>query len=207
MGRHTAPALAALLLLAASPAPPFEGSPVMAPAYARNDSLHAYTFVVNVAMVMRHFPWLHFHMEGEGTYERGRRYAVHFDKMPWFAPQQRDVDLSMLDPSMWPQAYSVAVTGTHGDDTIFTLHALDDDSLEQALVTMSPIAGTERVEATYRDGTRIAMNVASEDSQGYLLPAKIAAQIYYPRMPLSADAEFTNYVVVPSASASPSPSP
>jgi hypothetical protein len=195
MERRAAPVLATFLLLALAPQSPPEGSPVITSAYARNDSLQSYTFEVNVAMAMRHFPWLHFHIQGDGVYERGHRYVVHFTKMPFFAPQPRDVDLSMLDPAMWPQIYAVETAGTDGSDTIFTLHAIKDDSLEEARVTMSPLDGTERVEASYRDGTRIAMTVASSDSDGYLLPSKITAQIDYGLTPLSADADFTHYVV------------
>ncbi|HTA37573.1 MAG TPA: hypothetical protein VK760_00785 [Candidatus Acidoferrales bacterium] len=195
MERRTAVVLAAFTLLAVAPQSPPGDSPVIAAAYARNESLKNYTFEVNVAMAMRHFPWLHFHIQGDGVYDRGRRYVVHFTKMPFFAPQPRDVDLSMLDPAMWPQLYTVASATTDGSDAIFTLHAIDDDSLQEARVTMSPIDGTERVEATYRDGTHIAMTVASKDSDGYLLPAKITASIDYGRTPLSADADFTNYVV------------
>jgi hypothetical protein len=195
MERRTAIVLAAFLLLAVAPQSPPEDSPVIAAAYARNDSLESYTFEVDVAMAMRHFPWLHFHIQGDGVYERGRRYVVHFTKMPFFAPQPRDVDLSMLDPAMWPQIYTVETAGVDGGDAIFTLHAIKDDSLEEARVTMSPVDGTERVEATYRDGTRIAMTVASNDSDGYLLPSKITAQIDYGHTPLSADADFTRYVV------------
>ena len=146
-------------------------------------------------MAMQHFPWLHFHIRGDGVYERGHRYVVHFTKMPFFAPQPRDVDLSMLDPAMWPGLYTVESEDDTGGVAVFTLHANKDDSLESARVTMSPLDGTERVEATYRDGTRIAMTVASNDSGGYLLPSKITAQIDYGRTPLSAAADFTHYVV------------
>jgi hypothetical protein len=194
MERRTA-ILLAFLLLADAPQSPPEGSPVITAAYARNASLIGYTFEVSVAMAMRHFPWLHFHIQGDGVYERGRRYVVHFTKMPFFAPQPRDVDLSMLDPAMWPGLYTVENAGEDRGDAIFTLRAIKDDSLEQARVTMSPVDGTERVEATYRDGTHIAMTVASTDTDGYLLPAKITASIDYGRTPLSADADFSNYVV------------
>jgi hypothetical protein len=195
MERRTVTVLAAFLLLAVAPQSPTEGSPVIAAAYSRNDTLQSYTFEVDVAMAMRHFPWLHFHIEGDGVYERGRRYVVHFTKMPFFAPQPRDVDLSMLDPAMWPSMYTVETTGEDGGDAVFTLHAIKDDSLDEARVTMSPLDGTERVVAMYHDGTRIAMSVASNDSAGYLLPAKITAQIDYGGTPLSADADFTHYVV------------
>jgi hypothetical protein len=195
MEHRTVTLLAALLLLAVAPQPPLEGSRVIAAAYARNDSLQNYTFEVDVAMAMRHFPWLHFHIQGDGIYDRGRRYVVHFTKMPFFAPQPRDVDLSMLDPAMWPGLYTVATADESGGHTIFTLHAVKDDSLEQARVTMSPLDGTEAVDATYSDGTHIAMTVASNDSGGYLLPTKITAQIDYGRTPLSADADFTHYVL------------
>jgi hypothetical protein len=196
MERRTVTVLSAFLLLAVAPQPPPEGSPVIAAAYSRNDSLQSYTFEVDVAMAMRHFPWLHFHIQGDGVYERGRRYVVHFTKMPFFAPQPRDVDLSMLDPAMWPGLYTFeAAPSENGNDTIFTLHSIKDESLEEALVTMSPLAGTERVDATYHDGTHIAMTVASNDSDGYLLPTKITAKIDYGSTPLSADADFTHYVL------------
>ncbi len=195
MERRTVIVLAAFLLLADAPQSPPEGSPVIAAAYSRNDSLQSYTFEVDVAMAMRHFPWLHFHIEGDGVYERGRRYVVHFTKMPFFAPQPRDVDLSMLDPAMWPSIYTVESDADEGGNAVFTLHAIKDESLDEARVTMSPLDGTERVVATYRDGTRIAMSVASDDSAGYLLPTKITAQIDYGGTPLSAAADFTHYVV------------
>jgi hypothetical protein len=195
MERRTVTVLAAFLLLAVAPQSPPGDSPVIAAAYSRNDSLESYTFEVDVAMAMRHFPWLHFHIQGDGVYERGRRYVVHFTKMPFFAPQPRDVDLSMLDPAMWPSTYTVDAAHEDGNDAVFTLHAIKDDSLEAAIVTMSPLDGTERVDATYRDGTHIAMSVASNDSRGYLLPSKISAQIDYGRTPLSADADFSHYVV------------
>ena len=46
------------------------GPNVVAMAGARNHGLREYTFHVNVAMAMKHFPWLHFHMDGEGDYQR-----------------------------------------------------------------------------------------------------------------------------------------
>jgi len=157
--------------------------------------LRSYTFSVDVAMAMHHFPWLHFHMRGVGDYERGTRYVVHFTHMPWFAPHQNDIDLSMIDPQMWPQNYTEEVAGTRDGDTIYELHALKDANLARAQVAISPVNGTEWVDASYTDGTQIRMNVTSQPTDGFLLPSHISAEIGYPHMPLSANADFTDYAI------------
>ena len=186
----------ALLLPIANAAPTraMDGATVIAAAYGRNDSLRNYTFQMDVAMVMRHFPWLHFHMKGDGIYERGSRYEVHFSSMPWFASKvSHNVDLSMIDPSMWPKHYRYYEIAEQGGDTVFALQALTDNSLKAATVALNSTSGAHWVDANYSDGTHIHMNVNSNDLSGFLLPETLTATVDYPHMPLSADADFTQY--------------
>lgn len=192
-------ALALLLLssLAAAPAP--DGTVVIAQAYGRNQSLHAYTFHMNIAMAMRHFPWLHFRLNGDGVYERGERYSVHLTGGPPFvASKLHDVDLTMIDPMMWPGRYRFVEVGQQDADTIFSLEPVDSSTtLHDATVALSPSCGAQWVDVTYTDGTHIHMTVNSDDRLGYLLPESISATVDYPHMPVAADAQFDDYALPP----------
>jgi hypothetical protein len=171
------------------------GSAIVAQACARTESLRNYTFHADVAMTMRHFPWLHFHISGIGTYDRDTgRYGIHFTKMPWFASKIHDIDLSMIDPNLWSGHYSYQAIEQRGRDTVFSLHALDDDSIKVATVALDPASGdADWVDVTYSDGTHIHMNVGKSSVAGFELPANLTASVDYSKMPLSADASLTQY--------------
>lgn len=193
-------------------------APVIAAAYGRNDALQSYTFALNINMAMRTFPWLHFKMEGVGDYRRGDHYLVHITKKPRFASKMREIDLSMIDPTMWPGHYRYWRTGERDGDTIFLLEGLNKKSLlKSATVALNPASGAHSVDATYTDGMHVHMNVTSNQVFGFLLPTQLNADVEYPHMfPLSADASFSNYNITqpplapaapPTAAASDSPSP
>ncbi|HVA28862.1 MAG TPA: hypothetical protein VNF68_11820 [Candidatus Baltobacteraceae bacterium] len=169
---------------------------VIASAYGCNEALQSYTFKMDVAMAMRHFPWFHFHLKGEGIYERGIRYEVHFTSMPGFASRMpRDIDLSMIDPSMWPKRYRYYEIAQREGDTIFALQSLpaEAQSLKAATIALNPTFGAHWVDAEYSDGTHIHMNVSSNLIEGFLLPEALTASVDYPHMPLSANADFMQY--------------
>ncbi|MEO6834607.1 MAG: hypothetical protein ABI231_01695 [Candidatus Tumulicola sp.] len=170
-------------------------APVIAAAYGRNDALMSYTFQMDIAMAMRHFPWLHFRMQGLGDYRRGDRYVVHLTNAPPFASKVHDIDLSMIDPSMWPSHYRYEQIGIQDGDTLFALQGLQDASLKSATVALNPVSGAHWADATYSDGMHVHMIVSSNDVDGFLLPASLTAEVDYPHMPLSADASFTNYSI------------
>ncbi|HTU83458.1 MAG TPA: hypothetical protein VMF61_15120 [Candidatus Acidoferrales bacterium] len=170
------------------------GSSVLAE-YDLNAPLRSYTFHMDVAMSMRHFPWLHFHMNGDGVYQRGNQYRVTFTGGPPFMPQRHDVDLSILDPSMWPGRYRYAAAGQQNGDTIFALEDASNTQLKSGTVALNPSSGIRWVDATYDDGTHVHMTVTSNDALGYLLPSSIQATVDYPHMPVAADATFTNYTL------------
>jgi hypothetical protein len=154
----------------------------------------SYTFHMDVAMAMRHFPWLHFNMSGVGEYEPGQSYDVRFTKVPWFLPkQQSNIDLSMLDPLMWPSRFEYVETGQQNDTTLYELHSLKTTSLENAIVALGPKGGASWVNATYNDGTTIDMKVKCSNVNGFMLPAGLSAEIDEPHLALSADAAFEDY--------------
>ena len=153
-----------------------------------------YTFKLDVAMAMRHFPWLRFHMQGLGIYSAGVSYVVHFTSVPWFVPKSRhDFDLSMIDPLMWPKRYLFQQTGQHDGDTTFELHAIDDPGLRDATVTLGPGGLAREVQAAYSDGTTIDTHVSNSNINGFLLPVTMKADINEPHLALSASADFKDY--------------
>lgn len=192
-------------------------APVIAAAYGRNDSLQRYTFALNINMAMRTFPWLHFKMEGVGDYQRGDHYVVHITEKPSFASKMRDIDLSMIDPTMWPGHFRYWQTGEKDGDTVFLLEGLKKQSLlKSATVALNPVTGAHWVDANYSDGMHVHMTVTSNQVFGFLLPTQLSADVDYPHMfPLSAAASFSNYTitepplipVAPPVRATDSPSP
>lgn len=172
-------------------------APVIAAAYARNDSLQSYTFHVDINMAMRTFPWLHFKMEGNGDYRRGDRYVVHITKKPSFASKMHDIDLSLIDPSMWEDRYRHRQIGEKNGETVFALTPLKKNSdLQSADVALNPVSGADWVDASYTDGMHVHMTISSGNVGGFLLPTALNADVHYPHMfPLSAAASFSSYSI------------
>ncbi len=194
----TAASVGGLLAVLANSAPTGAsdtGAPVIGVASARNDALETFTFHVNIAMAMRHFPWLHFRMEGLGDYRRGDHYVVRLTKGPPFTTKLQEIDLSMIDPSLWPGRYRYTELPQRDGDSLFALQALRDPSLKAATVAVNPLSGPHWVDVTYTQGMHIHMVVNSSDVNGFLLPASLTADVDYPHMPLSANAAFTDYAI------------
>jgi len=187
--------LVASLLGGAPTATPDDSAAVLATAAMRNVGLQSFTFHADVAMAMRHFPWLHFHIEGTGDYKRNDHYVLTLGNGLPFASGVHQIDLSMIDPSMWPHRYRYRDAGEQNGDSIFTLAPITNLSLKTATVAVSPVSGAQWVDADYTDGTHIHMTVNSDDVQGFLLPATLSAEVDRPHMPLSADATFEDYAI------------
>jgi hypothetical protein len=197
-------------LLCNAPAAACNGSiaPAGAGSFGLNQSLPNFTFALDVALAMRHFPWLHFHMQGEGEYEEGAAYSVHFTSLPWFAPRpQHEVDLAMIDPAMWPTRFIYQQVGEKGGNTLFELHALDDPTLTDAVVGLGPKWCAREVQAAYNDGTRINMNIMYGMIGSFMLPATLTADINEPHLALSANGTFTDYTFGHKAVPAPPPTP
>jgi hypothetical protein len=185
-----AAAAAFFVFLTGAAAVPKDGQAMIA-TIARDKTLPNFTFHADVAVAMHHFPWLHFHLIGDGQYRRHGRYVVHFTQMPFFAKNVHDIDLSLLNPALWRKEYVVSERGISGQDTVFDLQARHDPSLKSAEVALNE-NGPDWVDATYADGTHIHMTVTATES-GFLLPTKLDCAIDVPHMPLSATADFTDY--------------
>ncbi|MGB6740589.1 MAG: hypothetical protein WBE59_09075 [Candidatus Cybelea sp.] len=167
----------------------------------RNHSLTGYTFHMNVALAMHHFPWLHFHISGIGQNVRGRRYIVRFTKMPFFARGFHTIDLSALDPSMWKSRYNVTGVTRRGSMTMFSLlprgtNRERQNQLRVAYVTLGATYATRSVVLYYRNGGSITLNLTPGSTSGYWLPASGVAQINMPGEALSAHATLTDYATV-----------
>lgn len=182
------------MLFFALVAPPVGFARVQSPSSSDSVAPPSYTFRLDVAMAMRHFPWFHFHMQGVGVYEPGVSYVVHFTSIPWFIPHSKqDADLSMIDPQMWAKRYTYDIIGQHGDETLYALHAINDQSLRDATVAVGPDGSARRVDATYSDGTHITTTLTSSNVDGFVLPVTMDADIDEPHIALSANADFKDY--------------
>ncbi len=186
--------LVASLVSGAPVGGPADGDGVLATVSTHNVGLESFTFHANVAMAMRHFPWLHFHVQGTGDYLRGDHYVLRLANLP-FSSGTHQIDLSMIDTGMWAHRYRYREIGEHDGDTLFALQSLHDSSLKSATVAVSPSSGPHWVDAAYADGTHIHMTVGTGDVQGFLLPATLDADVDRPHMPLSAAATFNDYVI------------
>ena len=184
----------------ALPAPSRADTSAGAACAARNPSLAEYTFDMNVAMRMRHFPWLGFHLAGSGRYVRGQSHVVDFTQLPFFAKGFNEVDLSPLDPCIWPRFYAVTSLGTRDGLTTFSLRPRradpqDKNRLVEALVTLDSSYATRNVVLHYENGS-ITIALTPGSILGYRLPADGEVSIDMPGRSLSAHADFTNYSIV-----------
>lgn len=181
----------------------------------RNPSLVQYTFNMNVAMRMRHFPWLRFSIAGTGQYVRGRSHIVRFTSMPFFAKGFHKVDLSPVDPCMWPSSYVVRLAEKSDGMTTFLLRPRqvdpkDKNPMVEAFVTLDQAYSTRKVVMYYTHGNiQLALTPAAVGE--YRLPTSADVSIDMPGQTLSAHADLTHYVITRQAvdlgTAAGSPSP
>jgi len=165
----------------------------------RNPSLKAYSFHVSVAMRMQTFPWMRFHLDGAGDYERGERYEIQFTRVPFFAKDFTKVDLSALDPTMWEKQFFVQLVQEKDGMTTFELRPRKIDPTEQnplvvAQVILDANHSTRDVVMQYASG-EIHMSLNPTETQGFRLPESIDVDIKMPGRNLSAHADFTDYTI------------
>lgn len=154
----------------------------------------AYTFHAEVAGVLHRFPWLHFHLSGEGEYVRGDRYVLRFTKVPSFAAGRvHDLDLAIVDQSMWANNFIVRIAGEQPGTTIYALQALHDPNFTGARVVVSAERGLQCVDEQFRDGSTIHMTVTTADVGGYALPSSIEVRLDAPGLAIAATAKFSSY--------------
>ncbi len=196
---RTIPALASALLAVVGAVPVGAHDSAFIAARDRNPSLKAYSFHVSVAMRMQTFPWLRFHLDGIGNYERGRRYEIQFTRVPFFAQDFKKVDLSALDPTMWQKQFFVQLAGQKNGMTTFELRPRKVDPKEQnplvsAQVMLDEKDSTRDVVLQYASG-EIHMSLNPTQTQGFRLPESSDVDVKLPGRSLSAHVDFTDYTI------------
>lgn len=152
---------------------------------------------------MIHFPWLHFHLAGSGRYVRGETHVVDFTSVPFFARGFNKVDLSALDPCIWPRFYTIRALDSSNGLSAFSLRPRkidpqDENPLVEAVVMLDSAFSTREVVLHYANGS-ITLDLTPAFVQGYRLPVSGEASIDLPGRSLRAHADFTNYTIVATA--------
>lgn len=210
-GATAAAFTAALLLLAGVSTSPAAVDPALVAARNYNPSLKSYTFSVSVAMRMQTFPWMHFRMAGTGDYIRGRQYVIHFTQTPFFARSIKAIDLSAVDPTMWPERFWVSVEGNKDGMTTYLLRSRkidpsDPNPLVVADVSLDSNDAPRAVDLHYSSG-EIQMNLKPEEMQGYHLPSSFDVNVRMPGQNLLAHADFSDYTITEEAASASSSGP
>jgi len=188
-----------LLAVAAVPAPSPSHNPaaVAIEEIASNKAaIRSYTFDVHVKVVMHSFPWLRFHLDGTGSYERNGPYTVHFTHVPWFGKGFETISLAAIDPNNWPKHYDLSLLERHGDLSVLALRDRSRGHLKDVRATIDARAGLREVLWQYENGGLIHLTVEPTTVQGYQFPALDSAEISVSAVKATAQGEFSNYRVV-----------
>jgi hypothetical protein len=190
-------ALAGAIFLLAE-GPPDEATRVIQMSGERSAAVKSYTFALHVDFALRSFPYLGFHLDGRGKWERPNLYSVSFRNVPWFAKGFENIKMDPLEPQTWPHDYdfiSVTQNGTRHhiemrDKTaghLKGIHAeLDGD-------------GLRRVQWLYLNGGKITVDINPVDVNGYPVPGTEQAEIQLPGYHVVAKARFDDYKIVTDA--------
>jgi hypothetical protein len=183
----------AMFLLAEGP--PDEATRIIQMSGERSAAVKSYTFKLHVDFALRTFPYLGFHLDGKGKWERPNLYSVSFRNVPWFAKGFENVKMDPLEPQTWPNDYeiiSVKQSGTRHhlemrDKTtghLKGIHAeLDGD-------------GLRRVQWQYLNGGKITVDINPVDVGGVPVPGTEEAEIQLPGYHIVAKARFDDYQIV-----------
>lgn len=194
--RGVAALVASLALLAE--APPDEAVRVFAVTGARTSAVRSYTFKLHVDFALHTFPYLRFHLDGTGRYDRPDLYTVHFNNVPMFGKGFENIKMDALEPVTWPQTYDITSLERDGDRAIVEMkdkthgqvkgvHAeLDDD-------------GLRTVQWSYVNGGVIRVDVNPIRVNGYPVPSTEDADIQVPGYHVVAHARFDEYKLVTDA--------
>jgi hypothetical protein len=124
---------------------------------------------------------------------------VRFTRMPAFAKGFHQIDLSPLDPCMWPSSYVARLDGTRGGMTTFLLRPRrvdpqDKNPMVEALVTLDAEDSTREVTLYYARGS-ITLTLRPAAVGEYRLPSTADVTINMPGQALSAHADLSDYVI------------
>ncbi|MGH7709114.1 MAG: hypothetical protein ACREM6_14525 [Vulcanimicrobiaceae bacterium] len=152
---------------------------------------------MTVAMAMRSFPWLHFHLAGGGRHDGAGDYEIHFTRMPFFARGMDHIDLSTLDPTTWSTGDIVTVIAHAEDETTFALSPRAAGSVSSGRVMLEPRAGLEIFDLRYAGGPHIVLDLNLREVAGLHVPVNGVAEIDLRHLKLFAHVTFSDYAIEP----------
>jgi hypothetical protein len=190
----------AVALLGSAPASD-QASELIANSAARMAPLHSYTFQIHVDFALKSFPYLKFHLDGDGSFVRPNLLSIHFRKVPWFGKGFENVSLDPLEPQTWNKTYDFLDEEKIGD----RLHLEMKDRIGGHLKDIDAeldADGLRRVQWNYLNGGWIAVEVNPIHVDGFPLPQSENAEIKVPGYHVEARATFENYKLVTDQAAS-----
>jgi len=191
--RNTVAVLAALSLMAEAPAPD-EAARIFAQTGERTLGVRSYTFNVHVDFALRTFPYIAFHLDGEGKFVRPNLYSVYFKHVPWFVKGFNSVKMDAMEPVTWPQTYDVVDLQHDGGRAIVDMKDKTDGHVRGVHAELDD-DGLRKVTWSYVNGGVISVEVNPTHVSGIPLPETENADIQVPGYHITAHASFDGYHV------------
>jgi hypothetical protein len=191
--RGVAALVAALALLAEGP--PDDASRVFATTGALTSAVRSYSFALHVDFALRTFPYLRFHLDGTGRYQRPDLYSIHFRDVPWFGKGFENIKMDALEPVTWPQTYAVVSLAHDGDRSIVEMKDRTNGHVKGVRAELDD-DGLRAVTWSYENGGVIQVDVTPTHVDGYPVPSSEDADIQVPGYHVVAHAQFDDYKLV-----------
>jgi hypothetical protein len=193
-------ALAAALALLAEAPPPDDVARIFAATGAHTADVRSYTFNVHVDFALKTFPYVAFHLEGEGKYERPNLYSVYFKHVPWFVKGFNAVKMDAMEPVTWPKTYDVVDVEHAGSRALIEMKDKTDGHVKGVHAEIDD-DGLREVQWSYVNGGVITVHVNPMHVNGIPLPQTESADIQVPGYRIAAHASFDDYHVTTDADA------
>ena len=197
--RGLAALAASVALLAEGPAPD-DSTRIFAVSGVRASAVKSYTFALHVDFGLRSFPYLKFHLDGTGKWERPNLYSIHFRNVPWFGKGFESISLDPLEPSSWPVTYDIQAITHDGDRHHIEMTDKTKGHIKSVLADIDP-SGLRKIQWNYLNGGTIAVNVMPHVVDGVPLPETEDAEVKLPGYHVVAHARFDEYKLVTDAAA------
>lgn len=185
---------AAVGLLGSAPAGD-DASELIANSAARMAPLHSYTFQIHVDFALKTFPYLKFHLDGDGSFVKPDLLSIHFKHVPWFGKGFENVSLDPLEPATWKESYDFTGVQKVGDRLHLEMKDRTDGHLKNINAELDG-DGLRRVQWNYINGGWIAVAVNPVHVDGFPLPQTEDAEIKVPGYHVEAHATFEDYKLV-----------
>lgn len=200
--RRMALLAAALFLLADSPAPQASPSPeareeatrIIAGTAERTAAVKYYTFNLHVDFALRTFPFLAFHVDGQGKWVRPNLYSVSFRHVPWFARGFENVKMDPLEPSTWDNGYDFLSVTRQGDRHNFEMRDKVAGHIKGVHAELDN-DGLRVVQWKYLNGGTITVEIDPVIVDGVPVPGTERADIRLPGYHVAATAKFADYKI------------